>query len=264
MPCRAQRGNVLRRGAAAAAEDRRARIRQRQHGCGEGVGRERVDRLALFADRGKAGVRLCDDGQAARAFHHPHDASQHVRAGGAVDADRIGAERLERGRGLVGGAVKIRLAVRLKRERAEHGTVADAADGLHSGKTFLHAHQRLHQKQIHAAVQKRLGLLAVDGEQRVVAVRAVLAHGAAERRHIARNEHIRPDGAARERHERDVHLMQPRAQAMALQSAAVCAEGRRADDLAACGGIAPLQRLQDLRMRQHPLLRAAAARHPGL
>ena len=160
------------RGAAAAADQRDAVLAdERAVRVAQAGGREVVDGLVVL-DAGQPGVGLAEDrqrrvlGEIAQVLVHE------LGAGGAVDAERVDAQRHERRHGRADLGADQHLAGRLDGDRDED---RDLAAGLGAG--VLRAEDRglalqqvvdgLDQQRVGAAVEQAAGLLPVGGAEAV-------------------------------------------------------------------------------------------------
>jgi hypothetical protein len=172
-------GDVLGRGAAAAADDAEAvALDEVAEHVGERLGLGREDRLAVRALVRDAGVGDAVDRLRGVLAEEAHGVAHVLRAGGAVEADDVDVERLERGqRGADVGAEQHLAAVGQQRDGGldRHG----AAGGLerlagaeHGGLDLEDVLRGLDDDQVDAALDEAAGLLLEDLDEVAEADRA--------------------------------------------------------------------------------------------
>ncbi len=167
-----ERVDVIRRGAAAAADDVHpvALDELAEHGR-DLLRRLREDRLAVRALVGDAGVGDAVD-RRGRVLAEEADGVAHVlRAGGAVEADHVDLQRLERGEsGADVGAQQHLAAVGEEADRGlDRGGAAGDLERLAGaedrGLDLEDVLRGLDDDQVGAALEQALGLLGEDGDQ---------------------------------------------------------------------------------------------------
>ena len=253
-----QRGDVLRRRAAAAAENGHAGREHRLYERREFLRRAVVHGLAADGD-GHAGVGLRDQRHAG-VFPQAAQLHEHLlRPGRAVETERADAHALQHGQR--GGHVRAREApaVLVAREGHEDRLVAHAAHGQHGGACVRERHHRLDDEQINAGRLEPGRLLGVDVDQILERRLAERGEKQACRRKIARDPRLAVRCLARERGKAAVIVCRLIENAALFELLPVGAEGRRVEHLTAGGDIAALDVHNDVRVRERPLLGAHIA-----
>ena len=252
----AQRGDVLRRRAAAAAENGYARCQHRLYKCREFLRRAVVHGLAADGN-GHAGVGLCDQ-RYAGIFPQTAQLHEHLlRAGRAVEPEGVDAHALQHGQ--CGGHVRAREtpAALVAREGHEDRLVAHAAHGQYGGACIRERHHRFDDIQIDAGRLEPGRLFGINIDQILERRLAERSKKQARWRKIARDPRPAVRRFARERGKAAVIVCRLVEDAAFLELLPVGTEGRRVEHLAS--GVAALDADNDVRVFERPLLGAHIA-----
>ena len=254
----AQRGDVLRRRAAAAAENGHTGIEHRLHERREFLRRAVVHSLAADGN-GHAGVGLCDQ-RYAGVFPQAAQLHEHLlRPGRAVEPESVDAHALQHGQR--GGHVRAREtpAALVAREGHEDRLVAHAAHGQYGGARVRERHHRLNDIQIDTGRFESGRLLGVDIDQILERCLTKRSEKQTRRREIARDPRLPVRRLTRERGEAAIIVGCLVEDAAFLELLPVGAEGRRVEYLASGSDIAALDVHNDVRVLERPLLSAHIA-----
>ena len=222
-----------------------------------------IDRRAVVGDDGHPRVGLDQKRHARDGLHVLHQTGKVLRAEGAVDAHRRRTQLLKGLDRVDAVAAEVSRTVCLHGQTAHDGKIAHTLRRVQRDGRFVDAKQRFRNDQIRARLRLRGDLLGVEVKQLRRTHRTVGLQGDARGGQVARDQRASARGLAAERHERTVHLRDVFVQPVVLQGVAVGREGRRVQNLRARRDVLPLEVKKHLRVLQHPLFRAAAARHPA-
>ena len=253
-----QRGDVLRRRAAAAAENSHTGIEHRLHERREFLRRAVVHGLAADGN-GHAGVGLCDQ-RYAGVFPQAAQLHEHLlRPGRAVEPESVDAHALQHGQR--GGHIRAREApaALVAREGHKDRFVAHAAHGQHGGACIRERHHRLDDIQIDAGRLEPGRLFGINIDQILERRLAERSKKQASWRKIARDPRPAVRRFARERGKAAVIICRLVEDAAFLELLPVGTEGRRVEHLASGGNVAALDADNDVRVFERPLLGAHIA-----
>ena len=254
----AQGSNMLRRGAAAAAEDHDAGGQHVRHQRGELLRRAVVHRLAVH-DGGHAGVGLGDQGDAG-VLPQAAELGQHlVRPRRAVETEGVDAHALQyqQGGGDVGAGDAAAILVAGKGD--EDGLGGDAAHGQHGGTGVGQGHHGLNDVQVHTGGFQSGCLLGVGVHQLVEGGAAQRGQKQAGGRQVSGQQGLAVRGLTGQVRQTAVIGGGVLRYAVLRQLHGIAAEGGGVEHLAAGGHVIALDGQDAVRMGQHPLLRADVA-----
>ena len=246
--------DVVRRGAAAAAEDGHTRLPAGEQGLGEGL---RIHVVMAVHRVGQASVGLGDHRQTGACAQLLHQREQQIRPQGAVQADGVGPQALQRAGHGGDGAAGEGAPAGLKGQGDQDRQIGVLLDSQQGGPGLVQIGHGLDHRQVGSGsgpghrhlTEEVVGLLkgqAPHGLQQLPQRAHVHGHqGFGALRRLPGNT----DGLGN-------HLL--RAVAGGGQLAGVGPEGVGVDDLAARGDVFPVDLLQQLRPGQVEQLRLPA------
>ena len=257
--------DMVRRRAAAAAQDRGARFQQGQHISAELLRAHIVYGLSFPVQGRKPRVGLRNERHRGHLRHLPDHRRHLVRSGGTVRADSVRAQAGKDQRGGRGVGAEQTPAVRLEGHGHHDGQLRTGllgGDQRRSG--LLQAHHGLHHEQIRTGLCQTADLLFINVDQFFKIHSADGGQLLAGHRQVPRHQRPVSHGPAGDLHQRTVQLPNAVLQAELLQLDPVGGKGRGVDDLRPRVRVFSLETLQHLRMLRDPELRAHARRHPAL
>ena len=252
---------MFRGGAAAAAENAHAAAGHLSGEGGKRGGRAVIHRLAVHC-LGQAGIGFGNEGKGS-VLPQAAELHQHgLRAGGAVEAEGIGAHGLHGHQGGQHVGAGQGTAVFIHSKCNKNGFRAHRADGQDGGPGLGQRHGGLHNVKIDSGLLQRCGLLGVHFHHflkgKVADGRDELPGGGK----VGGYHHIGSHGLSAQLHQPVVEFRHLVFQPIPGQLHPVGAEGGGVYNVAAGSGIVFLHLLQYVRVLQHPLLAANAGGHP--
>ena len=259
------RGDVGRRGPAAAADDPGAGCQRDGRDLGEPVRVGRVDELPLNPLR-QPRVRHERAGQCMAGRVDP---AQGVERGtgpdAAVDPERVGAGDDQQVRGRLGCPAVGQAELLAERHRGDDREVRRGADLGDRQQELVQVVERLEDEQVDAALQQPIELLAEGRPRRRVADPEIAVRRTAQRADRPANERI-PAGdiacLAGQLRGPSVQARRDVAQAPAREPDPVRTEGRRLDEVGPGVEVLPVDRADQVGPRENELVEAGALRDP--
>ncbi len=236
---------MVRRGAAATAEQPRAGVEEAPRGLLEVVGRAEEHRAAVHL-AGRAGVGL-DRDRLPRHRHELLDDAQHgLRSDGAVHADHVGAPRVETRAEVLGAHPVEAHALAVDGHLAdERKGGRERAAGEHRRVDLGRVAERLEAEPVHPALDEPADLPGVErlglGERR----RAPGLHADPEGAHRAEHDGRVARGAPPDLGRAAVDLLRAVGETVALELRRVRAEGVRLEHLGAGAEVVPVDALDE-------------------
>ena len=247
------RRDVLRGGAAAAADEPSARV---HHPLGvlRHVGRGREIDQALADPARQAGVGLDTQGQPpGLGVHLLQHLVEGARADRAVRPEGLNRKTPQGARDLGRRSARERDAVVGERHLSDDRDVGDRADRRHGERDFLQVRKRLDDEAVDAALEEGLGLLPKRRQRLVGGDRSERRQILPEGPDRAEHEHVLARALAHVARERDtppIHLAHLALEPVDRELEPVRAEGVGLDAIGAGGDVVGVDRLDHARVVQ--------------